>query len=124
LRSLWEAAFSRITLELRFGAVEALSYPSAFFGAGAIPVTERNSIVNSHGDICRKYVILHIARTRYQTSPFQWLKKNGWSRLRFGFWRPGGPVAASPGVCKTQRYMAGSILLTGEAAPDELLRND
>jgi hypothetical protein len=32
-------------LELRFGAVEGLSYPSAFFGAGAIPVTERKTIV-------------------------------------------------------------------------------
>jgi hypothetical protein len=36
-------------LESRFGAVEGLGYPSAFFGAGAIPATERNTITNSHG---------------------------------------------------------------------------
>jgi len=59
-------------LEPRFGAVEGLSYPSAFFGAGAIPATERKTIVNSHGDICRKYVFLHIAKTRYETSRSIW----------------------------------------------------
>ena len=46
-------------LELRFGAVEGLSYPSAFFGAVAIPATKRNT-VSSHGDVCCKYVFLHI----------------------------------------------------------------
>jgi hypothetical protein len=41
--------------------VERVSEASAFLGAGAIPATERNSIVNSHGDVWRKYVFLHIA---------------------------------------------------------------
>jgi hypothetical protein len=44
--------------EPRFGAVEGLGYPSAFFGAGAIPATKRNT--SSHGDLCCKYVFLHI----------------------------------------------------------------
>jgi len=65
-------------LKLRFGAVEGLSYPSAFFGAVAIPATERKTIVNSHGDICRKYVFLHIAKTSYPDESFQWrVKKLG-----------------------------------------------
>jgi len=55
-------------LEPRFGAVEGLSYPSAFFGAVAISATKRKTIVNSHGDMCRKYVFLHIAKTKYETS--------------------------------------------------------
>jgi hypothetical protein len=46
-------------LELRFGAVEGLSYPSAFFGAVAIPATKRNTF-SSHGDVCCTYVFLHI----------------------------------------------------------------
>ena len=46
-------------LELGFGTVEGVSYPSAFFGAVAIPATKRNAL-NSHGDVCCKYVFLHI----------------------------------------------------------------
>jgi hypothetical protein len=74
-------------LELRFGAVEGLSYTSAFFGADAIPATERNIIVNSHGDICRKYVFLHIAKPATQTSRSNGALKNSGPPL----WRMAAP---------------------------------
>jgi hypothetical protein len=38
--------------------MEGLGYPSAFFGAGAIPATER--IIISHGRRPLHYVFLHI----------------------------------------------------------------
>jgi len=46
--------------ELCFPVMEGLGYPSAFFGAGAIPATERNITSYSHGLRLLHYVFLHI----------------------------------------------------------------
>jgi hypothetical protein len=57
--------------------MEGLGYPSAFFGAGAIPATERNITTYSHGRPLLHYVFLHISKSSYQANGSVAQRKRG-----------------------------------------------
>ncbi|MGC1612297.1 MAG: hypothetical protein WA801_22255, partial [Pseudolabrys sp.] len=61
--------------ELCFGVMEGLGHPSAFFGAGEIPATERNIITQSHGVYC--IMSFYISSNPASSRVVPWLKGKG-----------------------------------------------
>ena len=90
--------------------MEGLGHPSAFFGAGEIPATERNIITQSHGVYC--IMSFYISSNPASSRVVPWLKGKGLpgkAALLQSHWPSGGWGDGASGAMPTSKYSIRSF---------------